>query len=205
MIARARPARHPAASAICAKFLLLLPAIREQARFACRGEDPERRQEFVAEVIANCWVAFVRLIERGLIDVCYATPLVQYAIKQVRDGRRVGAALNVRDVSSPYAQQAKGFIVERLDRFDPEEDQWREVVVEDHRAGPSETAASRIDLADWFDSLPRHKRRVAQTLATGETTKRTARKFRVSPGRVSQLRREFQDSWEEFQGEPAFV
>jgi hypothetical protein len=183
----------------------LLPAIRDQAGYACRAEDPERRQEFIAEVITNCWVAFVRLVERGLLDVVYATPLAQYAIKQVRDGRRVGVKLNVRDVSSAYAQQAKGFIVERLDRFDPEEDQWREVVVEDHRAGPSETAASRIDLADWFDSLPRHKRRVAQTLATGETTNQAARKFRVSAGRISQLRREFQDSWEEFQGELAFA
>ena len=74
MIARARPVRRPTASACCAKFLTLLPAIRDQARFACRGEEPERRQEFVAEVIANCWVAFVRLVERGLLDVFQGEP-----------------------------------------------------------------------------------------------------------------------------------
>ena len=48
-----------------------------------------QRQELLAETIANCWVALVRLLDRGLEDVIYPTPLVQYAIRQVRDGRRV--------------------------------------------------------------------------------------------------------------------
>lgn len=205
MIARPRPIRRPTASACCAKFLTLLPAIRDQARFACRGEDPERRQEFVAEVIANCWVAFVRLVERGMITVVYPTPLAQYAIKQVRDGRRVGAKLNVRDVSSSYAQQAKGFVLARLDRYDSENDEWREILIEDHRSGPAEIACARLDIGQWFATLPRKKRRIARTLATGEATKKAARKFHVTPGRISQLRREFESSWEEFQGEPAFA
>lgn len=205
MIARPKQIRRRTASACCAKFLVLLPAIREQARFACRTEKPERRQEFIAEVIANCWVAFVRLVERGLLDVVYPTPLAQYAIKQVRDGRRVGCKLNVRDVGSEYAQQAKHFVVERLDRYDAEEDEWREVLLEDRKAGPAETAAARIDIADWFDSLPKKKRRIAATLATGETTKRAARKFGVSAGRISQTRRELQQAWQDFQGEPTFA
>jgi hypothetical protein len=205
MIARAEQLRRPSVSLCCAKFLALLPVIREQARFAFRTEKPERRQELIAEVIANCWVAFVRLVDRGLLDVIYPTPLAQYAIKQVRDGRRVGCRLNVRDVGSEYAQQAKHFVVERLDRYDAEEDEWREVLLEDRKAGPAETAAARIDIADWFASLPKTKRRIAATLATGETTKRAARKFGVSAGRISQTRRELQQAWQDFQGEPAFA
>jgi len=205
MIARPKQTRRPLASSYSVTFLSLLPAIREQARFACRTEKPERRQEFIAEVIANCWVAFVRLVERGLLEVIYPTPLAQYAIKQVRDGRRVGCKLNVRDVGSEYAQQAKHFTVERLDRYDAEEDEWREVLLEDRKAGPADTAAARIDIADWFDSLPQKKRRIAATLATGETTKRAARKFGVSAGRISQTRRELQQAWQDFQGEPAFA
>ena len=57
------------------KFLELLPAIDNQARVAFRGEPAERRQDLIAEVIANCWVAFVRLMERGLEDMVYPTPL----------------------------------------------------------------------------------------------------------------------------------
>lgn len=169
MIARAEQLSRATVSVCCAKFLVLLPAIREQARFACRTEKPERRQEFIAEVIANCWVAFVRLVERGLLDVVYPTPLAQYAIKQVRDGRRVGCKLNVRDVSSEYAQRAKHFTVARLDRFDEQKGEWKEVLIEDRHAGPAETAAARIDIGAWFASLPRRKRRIAATLATGET------------------------------------
>ncbi|MCY2993236.1 MAG: hypothetical protein NTY19_35940 [Planctomycetota bacterium] len=203
MIARAKQTRPSTASACYVKFLSLLPAIQEQARFAFRNENPERRQELTAEVVANCWAAFVRLVERGLIDVVYPTPLAQYAIKQVRDGRRVGAKLNVRDVSSEYCQARKRITIERLDVFDERTGEWMEVLLEDRHAGPAETAAARIDIADWFDSLPKKKRRIAAMLATGETTKRTARRFHVSPGRISQTRRELQQAWQEFQGGPA--
>jgi hypothetical protein len=205
MIARAKKSlRTSAALAVSARFLSLLPAIREQARFAFRREKTERRQELIAEVIANAFVAFVRLLDRGLEAIVYPTPLAQFAIRQVRDGRRVGCRLNVLDVSSEYAQHSKRFSVGRLDHFHEQEGTWQEVLLEDRKAGPAETAAARIDISDWFDRLPRHKRRVAATLATGETTKRAARKFKVSPGRISQLRRELEDAWRAFQGESAF-
>jgi len=45
----------------------------------------------------------------------------------------------------------------------------------------------------------------AQELAKGETTGKTARKFGLSEWRISQLRRELEESWSEFQGEPAAV
>ena len=76
-----------------------------------------------------------------------------------------------------------------------------QVLIEDRHAGPSETAAARIHFADWFDTLPKHKRRVAETLAKNETTETTARKFGVSPGRISQTRRELETAWREFQGD----
>jgi hypothetical protein len=201
MIAHTRGMRQSAASARAATFLTLLPQIQEQARFAFRDEKIEQRQELIAEVVANCWVAFVRLVERGLMDVVYATPLAQYAVRQVRDGRRVGAKLNVHDVSSRYAQRTNHFRVERLDHVDNEDQEWREVLIEDRRAGPSETAAARVDISAWFDTLPAHKRRVAETLARSETTKATARRFGVSSGRISQMRRELESTWHEFQGE----
>ena len=101
MIARAKKSpRNSSVSACREKFLSILPAIREQARFAFQNEKSEHRQELTAEVIANCWAAFVRLVERGLLEVVYPTPLAQYAIKQVRDGRRVGAKLNVPDMAT---------------------------------------------------------------------------------------------------------
>ena len=91
--------------------------------------------------------------------------------------------------------------VQRLDRYDVKDGQWREIVVEDKNATPADIAATRIDFAAWLDTLPRRQRRIAETLATGESTGCTARKFHVSPGRISQLRRKLFDAWREFQGE----
>lgn len=179
----------------------MLPQIRAQARVAFGGKSPERREELIAEVFANCWVAFVRLMERGLGDVVYPTPLAQYAIRQVRSGRKVGGSLNVNDVSSGYAQKSKGFSMESLDQYSQRKKQWKEILVEDRRTGPAETAASRIDVGEWLRSLPKRSRVIAETLALGETTKKTARKHGVSAGRISQLRRELKGNWEAFQGE----
>jgi hypothetical protein len=80
-------------------FLALLPQIRTQARCAFRAVPAERREELVAEVVAHCYVAFVRLLERGLEDVIYPTPLARFAIKRVRSGRPVAGRQNVNDVS----------------------------------------------------------------------------------------------------------
>jgi hypothetical protein len=81
-------------------FLEMLPAIRNQANVAFRGLPPQRQEDLIAEVTANAFVAYTRLVERGLADIAYPTPLALFAIKQVRSGRRVGVTLNVRDVGS---------------------------------------------------------------------------------------------------------
>ena len=107
----------------------------------------------------------------------------------------------MRDVSSRHCQLTKGLRVRRLDHFDHDEEQWKEVLVEDKHAGPAETAAARLDFGSWTESLPCRLRAIATTLATGETTKETAKRFNVSSGRISQLRRELKTSWQAFQGE----
>jgi len=155
----------------------------------------------MTEVIANCWVAFVRLMDRDKEDEVHPTPLAQYAIKQVRDGRKVGSKSNVNDVSSEYAQKSKGFKVESLVQYSQRKQEWKEILIEDRHTGPAETAACRIDFSEWLRSLPRRSRRIAETLAAGETTKNAARKHRVSAGRISQMRRELMEDWQAFQGE----
>jgi DNA-directed RNA polymerase specialized sigma subunit len=124
-----------------------------------------------------------------------------HAIKQVKDGRRVGSRLNVREVLSKYAQQHKGFVVESLDHFDEEENAWQEVVVEDRHAGPADIARVRCDFSDWLKSLKRRDRRIAQSLAIGERTQNVAKRFKVSAGRISQLRTELAESWRQFVGD----
>jgi hypothetical protein len=182
-------------------FLKMLPAIQRDARLAFRHLDAEARAEMVEEVVANAFVAYQRLVELGKADLAYPTPLASNGVKQAKAGRKVGGELNVRDVSSRHCRIKKGIKVGRLDHFDQDEQTWKEVLIEDRKAGPAETACCRIDFADWLGSLSRRYRRIAMTLAIGETTKRVARRFRITPGRVSQIRRQLLDSWNRFQDE----
>ena len=63
-------------------------------------------------------IAYLRLHERGEVEKAYPSPLAKYAARQVRDGRKVGGRLNVKDVSSPYCQRLKHVVLERLDKWD---------------------------------------------------------------------------------------
>jgi hypothetical protein len=204
MIAPVKPRRQKR-QATAPKFEELLPSITSQARYAFRNQNAAERDDLIAEVVANAYVAYNRLKERGKADIAYAVPLAQYAIKQVRVGRRVGAKLNIRDVSSDYCQLANRLTVDRLDQHDPVSGDWKEVVVEDRRSGPADIATMRVDFSDWLRKLPRHLRSIAKFLATGETTGAAARRFNISSARISQLRRELQNAWMEFQGDPVVV
>jgi hypothetical protein len=81
------------------------------------------------------------------------------------------------------------------------EGQWQEILVEDNHAGPADIARVRIDFASFLRSLPLRLRRVAKFLSKGETTNAAAEKFRVSAGRISQIRKELQRSWQQFMGD----
>jgi len=179
----------------------MLPDIRRQAVIAFRDLNPEAQAEAVQEVTANAFVAFHRLAELGKTDVAFPSVLAKYGIAQCRDGRKVGGRLNVNDVSSEYCQLRRGLKATSLDRNGGAEDEWKQIVVEDQHATPADIAATRIDFAAWLRTLPTRDRRVAETLATGETTNAAATAFRVSPSRISQLRRELMESWEAFAGE----
>ena len=78
------------------RFLAMLPQIRRQALIAFRKFSSEAREELIQEVIANSYRTFVLLVRRGKESVAYATPLAQYAIRQVNDGRRVGSHQNAQ-------------------------------------------------------------------------------------------------------------
>jgi len=100
------------------KFEAMIPAIVKYARFAFRHVRGQDRQDLIQETIANAMVAFRRLVRRGRESVAHASVLAKYAIRQIKDGRRVGSSLNCSDVLSPYAQRLKSLTVERLDRHD---------------------------------------------------------------------------------------
>jgi RNA polymerase sigma factor (sigma-70 family) len=182
-------------------FLEFLPDILRYARPAARGLNDDAREEFIQEVVCNCWVTYKGLCRGGNVKLAYPTVLARFAIMHARSGRRVGGSLNSRDVASNYAQRTHSFTVDRLDRFDQREMTWREIAVEDKRSTPAEIAALRIDFQNWLKLLPPRQSQLAEVLATGESTQNAAKQFRISPARISQIRRELKQAWHAFQGE----
>ena len=182
-------------------FLSLMPAISRCANRAFRYLDAEARDEAVQEVVAKSFSAYRRLLDRGRGEVIAATPLARYAIAQTKVGRSLGGELNGDDISSRYAQHKHGIEVRSLEHLDEADGTWKSILVEDATATPAEIAAIRVDFQVWLDTLPLRLREIAEQLSLGETTQAVAELFRVTAGRISQIRRQLQQAWEEFQGE----
>lgn len=182
-------------------FLAMLPAIERHAQHFFCGRPREQREELVARTVALAFSMFVRLVNRGKSDVAYPSPLAIYACRQVLAGRSLGTRLNVRDVTSRHCRVRKGVHVERLDHFDEQEGSWREILVEDRRSTPADIAAARIDVPSFFATLSPRSRRMAEALASGESTSSVARQFRVSAARISRLRRHLHEKWLQFHSE----
>jgi hypothetical protein len=83
------------------------------------------------------------------------------------------------------------------DRLDTFEERLRDNTV----TPPPEQAAFRIDFPRWLCGLGERNRKIALDMATGESTLELARKYPLSQGRISQLRREFHLDWQRFHGE----
>ena len=182
------------------RFLTMLPKIRRHAEMRFRALSSELREEMVQETIVRALLDYLRLVERGKEHVAFATPLARFAIAHVRQGRRVGGRLNSKDISSEYCRRRSGLELESLDSQDAG-GSWREVLVEDRLSSPANVAAMRIDVEQWLKTLPNRSRQLMERLVMGESTSDTARLFGISPGRISQLRRELCRAWYAFHGE----
>jgi hypothetical protein len=183
------------------KFLSLLPAIRRYIRYAFRNVPPTLREEAIAEAVAAAYVAYRRLVDRGQTSRAFATPLARFSIGRVRDNRHVGGRRNRNNVSCPFAARQHGFRLAGLERYDANRGRWLVRAIPASDTPIPDQVAFRIDFADWLSRLPGRNRRIAETLACGNTTSEVAHRFRVSAARISQLRLQFFESWHAYTGE----
>ena len=79
---------------------------------------------------------------------------------------------------------------------------WQEALRDDLATPVPDQVAFRLDLPAFLKILGDRNRRLAENMALSETTKNLARKFHCTPGRISQLRKQFHDEWRRFHGEP---
>jgi hypothetical protein len=186
--------------ALHARFLLILPRIELHGRVYFRHlRCPHRQQDAIQEMVALCWKWFVRLAERGRDATRFPSVLATYAAKAVRSGRRVTGMERAKDVLSPLAQQRQGFAVCKLPACSTLNGSPLEEALRDNTRSPvDEQVAFRLDFPAWLLTLARRDRRLVEGMALGHRTLDLARQFRLSAGRVSQLRREFKQRWDRF-------
>jgi hypothetical protein len=183
------------------EFIEWIPRIRRCAESAFWKARGERRDDLIHEVIANALVAYVRLIVTGKRHLAFPTPLGRYAVAQVREGRRIGSRLKRRDALTEHRLGREGIHLERIDRYDEDEQAWQQLVVEDKRSSPAEVAIFRLDFHEWLERLSESRRRIALALAGGESAKGVAEMIGITTGRDSQVRRWLKENWDSFQSD----
>ncbi|MFZ5830080.1 MAG: hypothetical protein ACOY3P_08330, partial [Planctomycetota bacterium] len=148
--------------------MTMLPAIERHARRAVAHLSPESREDALVELVAGVFVAYARLVERGLVELAYPAVLVGFALRHFRAGRRVGSRQHAAEALSTLAQRRGGFWVESIDACDGA---WQEALLEDRRRTPvAELAAFRVDFRAWLKGLSRQQRRAVELLALGNGT-----------------------------------
>jgi DNA-binding NarL/FixJ family response regulator len=197
-------------------FLSLMPVVKRHAQIAFRNLPSVHREEAVAEAVAAAFESYVALKSRGQDPVRdFPSKMASFAVLHVKDGRHVGGRSSSRDVLSRKAQQKHGFRVEPLPRStrrSHEElngailgqqhlDTYEEMLQDTHQWPVPDRAAFRVDFPAFLQSLSSRDRQLLRYLAEGNSGKLAARKFKLSPGRVTQLRQQFCREWHAMHGE----
>jgi hypothetical protein len=180
-----------------ARFVAMLPEINRRLRCAFHHLDSASCEESIAEGIVHCLFTFARLHERGRAEAASASTLAWYAALAVKRGRPAGNRMNCKEPLSRYAQVGNGIQVEQR------HGNWLGLLIDDKRASVPDQVAAKLDVGAWFATLSRRMKRIAQDLAYGFSTSEVAEKHGVTPGRISQLRRKLEESWEDFQHQDA--
>jgi hypothetical protein len=207
MIASIRPTTSPSPETLHHQFVdHILPAVQRHAAIQFRLRRGQDRDDAIQETQAVAWQLCIQAIESGKDPASFPTVIAAYAAKRVCSGRPL-TGTSSRDVLAPTTQQRNGFEVHSLDDESCALDcGWKAAVAQDSKnATPADTVAFRLDFNRWLNErLPRRDKQIVERLAVGDRTGEIAQKHQLSASRISKLRWEFYDSWQQFQGvEPA--
>ena len=184
-----------------ASFLaIVLPRVLSHGRVCFRDvKCSHRRADAVQDMIGLAWRWHLRLAENGKDATAFPTALASYAARAVRSGSRVAGQERANDVLSPVAQRRHHFVVGRLPDFETlTEHPLCEALLDNTKSPPDETVCFKLDFLAWLASLGERDRSIVADLMIGERTRDVADKHKVSPARISQKRREYQQDWRNF-------
>jgi hypothetical protein len=184
-------------------FLTILPRIELHARVYFRHlKCPGKKEDAVAETLAVAWEWYLRAIAKGKDVDAFVSALAGYAARHVRSGRKIWGKERRNDVLSPVCQQRHSFAVGKLAEVDTlSSNPLQDALADNTRSPVPEQVSYRIDFPNWLASLGVRNRRLAEEMALGRRTLDLAARHSATPGRISQLRREFRDGWRRFCGD----
>lgn len=199
------PLEQPALERLQSDFLKLLPRIQLHAKICSRHlACSHQKAEFIAEVIALTWLWFTRLRAQGKDPDQYPSVLATYAARAAGSGRRLCGQEKAKDALSPRAQKRHGFSVESLPSYSSlNGNVWDEALQDNMTTPVPEQVSFRCDFPEWRRTRTERDRRIIDTMMSGERTLAIAKRFGLSPARISQMKRELHEDWEKFCAEPA--
>jgi hypothetical protein len=174
------------------RFLAFLPKIKAHANITFRSiRYDAMRSDHVAETVALAWKWYLALESRGKDASRFVSAIATFAVRAVRSGRRVAGMGSARDVMNNCRERIQTTTSNVL----------CDALTDNSATPPPDAAAFRIDFPRWLDGLPDRDRQLVERLMVGDRTMAMARRFRISPARVSQLRRELCRNYSRFHGE----
>ena len=186
-----------------AHFLALLPRIETHGRIYFRHVKCQcKKDEAIAEMRALAWKWFLRLAQRGKDPADFLVTFTRFLARAVNSGKRLCGQEKAKDVLSNQAQQKHGFVVETFSQnSSPTGNVWDEALQDNTQSEVLDQVIFRIDFPKWRSTFTERDQRLIDQLMVGEQTDQVARKFGLTPGRVSQLRREYKADWQRFNDE----
>ena len=191
------------------EFESALPVLHKNFRYLLRRRWRDR-DDLLAEAVACAWKAWRGLIAKGRDPVAVGlSGIAAFAIRHTLKGRQIGRGRNGggRHKMDVQHRRAQNSAATRSSPTTPARpcgattgrrpgSDW---VATDHRMGPAEAAAFRIDYPAWLASLPERRRLTAELLAEGHGTLDVAHQIGVSPPAISQARLWLEKSWRDFE------
>jgi hypothetical protein len=140
-------------------------------------------------------------------------------VLHVKDDRHVGGKASSKDVLSFKAQCKHGFRVRSLPsalrrpaeelhgpaRVQRDVDCYEDQLQDSRQWPVPDRACFRIDFPQFLRTLSRRDCRLLHFLAQGNSARQAAQKFKLSPGRITQLRQQWCRDWYTMHGESAPV
>ena len=153
------------------------------------------RDDVMQDLTGIALQMYTSLVRRGK-EVFYS-PLVLYAIKRYKSGRRF-TGLNSTDVHSEHTQMQGRCETYQFSEFEGKLDEMD--FMEDLTVNVADAAQFRVDYESWFSKQAPRDRQIITDLSYGYTTGEVAKKYKVSDGLISQYRKRYRNDWNDFIG-----